>query len=145
MVPRYITAILARQAAFGERLLVVRVPGGGHRCRAERRADQAAAMPSDQEGDDRHEESSGLTIQSLTAKDVETVNASSGGVETAARVTSLRRGVQSWMLSLFRQSPGAAASASIAALFAAAYLLAPPMGRDLAAQLSSCPVGRTLA
>jgi hypothetical protein len=93
-------------------------------------------MPSDQEGDDRHEDPSGLTIQSPIAKNVETINASSGGVETADRVTSLRRSVQSRLLSLFRQSPGVFASGSIAALFAAAYLFAPPMGRDLAVQLA---------
>ncbi|HEX6758028.1 MAG TPA: hypothetical protein VF086_06385 [Propionibacteriaceae bacterium] len=40
------------------------------------------------------------------------------------------------MLSLFRRSPGIVGAGSIAVLFAIAYLLAPPMGRDLSAQLA---------
>ena len=38
--------------------------------------------------------------------------------------------------SLFRRSPGIVGAGSIAVLFAIAYLLAPPMGRDLSAQLA---------
>ncbi len=44
--------------------------------------------------------------------------------------------MQSRLLSLFRRSPGVVVAGSIAVLFAAAYLLAPPMGRDLAAQVA---------
>jgi hypothetical protein len=40
------------------------------------------------------------------------------------------------MLSLFRRSPGIVAGGSLAVLFAAGYLLAAPMGRDLSAQLA---------
>jgi hypothetical protein len=133
MAPQSIT-VTARQAALGKRQLVVRVPGGGHRYRAERGADHAAAMPSDQEGDDRNEESSAVTLQSATAKDADTLNENPGGVDTEKPVTSLRRSIQS--LPLIRRSPGVVAAGSIAVLFAAAYLLAPPMGRDLAAQVA---------
>jgi hypothetical protein len=93
-------------------------------------------MPSDQEGDDRNEEPSAVTTQSPTAQDADTLNANPVDVDTENRVTVLRRSLQSWMLSLFRQSPGVVAAASIAVLFAVAYLLAPPMGRDLAAQVA---------
>jgi hypothetical protein len=37
---------------------------------------------------------------------------------------------------LYRRSPGIVAAGSLAVLFAAAYLLAPPMGRDLSAQVA---------
>ena len=40
------------------------------------------------------------------------------------------------MHSLFRESPEIAIAGSLAVLFAAAYLIAPPMGRDLSAQLA---------
>jgi hypothetical protein len=66
----------------------------------------------------------------------ETVNANSRGVNMEQRVTSPRRGIRSWILSLFLRSPGIVASGLIAVLFGAAYLLAAPMGRDLSAQLA---------
>jgi hypothetical protein len=77
-----------------------------------------------------------VTIQPPTAKDAETVNANSGGVDTAKEITSLRRGIRFWMLALHRPSPGIIAAGAIAVTFAAAYLLAPPMGRDFSAQLA---------
>ena len=40
------------------------------------------------------------------------------------------------MLVLYRRSPGVVAAGSISGLFAGAYLLAPPMGRDFSAQLA---------
>ena len=40
------------------------------------------------------------------------------------------------MLALYRRSPGIGATGSIAVLFAVAYLVAPPMGRDFSAQLA---------
>ena len=40
------------------------------------------------------------------------------------------------MLALYRRSPGVVAAGCIAVLLAAAYLLAPPMGRDFSAQLA---------
>jgi hypothetical protein len=77
-----------------------------------------------------------LIIRFPTAEDAETVKATSGGVDTGERVTSLPRGIWSRMLSLFRRSPGIVGAGSIAVLFAIAYLLALPMGRDLSAQLA---------
>jgi hypothetical protein len=77
-----------------------------------------------------------VTIQPPTAKDAETVNANSGGVDTAKEITSLRRGIRFWMLALHRRSPGIIAAGAIGVTFAAAYLLAPPMGRDFSAQLA---------
>ncbi|HEX3206181.1 MAG TPA: hypothetical protein VHQ68_08070 [Propionibacteriaceae bacterium] len=40
------------------------------------------------------------------------------------------------MLALYRRSPGILAAGSIAVMFAVAYLVAPPMGRDFSAQLA---------
>jgi hypothetical protein len=77
-----------------------------------------------------------VTIQPPTAKDVETVNGNSGDVDTAKEIASLRRGIGFWMLALYRRSPGIIAAGAIAVTFAAAYLLAPPMGRDFSAQLA---------
>ena len=64
------------------------------------------------------------------------VSVNSGGVDTENWVTSLRSKIRSRMLSLFRRSPGMVAAGSIAILFAVAYLLAAPMGRDLSAQVA---------
>jgi hypothetical protein len=47
-----------------------------------------------------------------------------------------RRRIRSRVLSLFRRSPGIVAGGSLAVLFAVAYLLAAPMGRDLSAQVA---------
>ena len=51
-------------------------------------------------------------------------------------VTSTRRSIRSRVLALYRRSPGVVAAGCIAVLLAAAYLLAPPMGRDFSAQLA---------
>jgi hypothetical protein len=77
-----------------------------------------------------------VTFPSTTAKSAETLDAHSSGADNEKRATSLLRGIRSRMLLLFRQSPGTAAAGSLAILFAALYLLAPPMGRDLSAQLA---------
>ena len=52
------------------------------------------------------------------------------------RIPSTRRSIRSRMLALYRRSPGVVAAGCIAVLLAAAYLLAPPMGRDFSAQLA---------
>jgi hypothetical protein len=44
--------------------------------------------------------------------------------------------IRSRVLALFRRSLGIVATGSLAVLFAAADLLAPPMGRDLSAQVA---------
>jgi hypothetical protein len=86
--------------------------------------------------EDRDEKPSVVTFQSPTAKEAETLDANPGGAAREERVSSLDPGIRSRMISLFRQSPGTVAAGSLAVLFAAAYLLAPPMGRDLSAQLA---------
>jgi hypothetical protein len=87
-------------------------------------------------GDDRDEDRSAVIIQSRNAKDAETINADSGDIGAGKRVTSLPRRVRSGAFSLFRRSPGVVGAGSVAVLFAIAYLLAVPMGRDLSAQLA---------
>ena len=77
-----------------------------------------------------------MTIQPPNAKDAETVNANSGVVDTEDKVTSLHLRIRSRVLSLYRRSPGIIAAGAIAVGFAAAYLVAPPMGRDFSAQLA---------
>ena len=77
-----------------------------------------------------------MTIHSPAAKDGETADASSGRVITERRITTPRHGIRPWMASLYQRSPGTVAAGSVAVLFAAAYLLAAPMGRDLSAQLA---------
>ncbi|HKX14520.1 MAG TPA: hypothetical protein VJN19_04955 [Propionibacteriaceae bacterium] len=77
-----------------------------------------------------------MTIHSSAAEDDETADANSGGVDTERRITSPHHRFGSAMLSLCRRWPGTVAAGSIAVLFAAAYLLAAPMGRDLSAQLA---------
>jgi len=77
-----------------------------------------------------------VTIRSPGARDAETVNANSGGVDTVTEITSLRRGIRFRMLALYQRSPGIVAGGAIAVAFGAAYLLAPPMGRDFSAQLA---------
>jgi hypothetical protein len=57
-------------------------------------------------------------------------------VDTEKRPNRPPRSVQSGMLALYQRSPGIVASGSIAVVFAAAYLLAAPMGRDLSAQIA---------
>jgi hypothetical protein len=77
-----------------------------------------------------------VSLQSPTARDAETINASPGNQNTQTRVTSLARRIRSRMLSFVRRSPGIIVAGSFAVLFATAYLLAAPMGRDLSAQLA---------
>jgi hypothetical protein len=82
-----------------------------------------------------------LSIQSQSAKDVDTANSQSGGVApkkigTESTASSRRRKIRSRMLLLYRRSPAVTVSGSIAVLIAVAYLLAPPMGRDYSAQLA---------
>ncbi len=77
-----------------------------------------------------------MTISSPTAKDTESVSAESIAVGTASKITRQHGAIRSWMRSLVRRSPASVAAGSIAVLFAIAYLLAAPMGRDLSAQLA---------
>ena len=77
-----------------------------------------------------------MSTQSAPRKDAETFTANSGGVDAENKVTSLHLRIRSRVVSLFRGSPGVVAAGSIAVLLAAAYLLAPPMGRDFSAQLA---------
>ncbi len=77
-----------------------------------------------------------VTLQSLTARDADTVKTNPGDLGTGKRVTSLPRRIRSRMLTFFRRSPGIIVAGSFAILFATAYLLAAPMGRDLSAQLA---------
>src|SRR5215211_4197097 len=86
-------------------------------------------------GSDHHEDPA-VTIHSSAAKDDETADANSGGVDTERRSTSPHHRIGSAMRSLCRRWPGTVAAGSIAVLFAVAYLLAAPMGRDLSAQLA---------
>ena len=83
-----------------------------------------------------------MTLQSATAQDAKTLNEDRQGIDTEKPVTSRRLSIQLRMLSLFRRSPGIVVAGSIAVLFAAAYLLAPPMGRDLAAQVAHAEFAR---
>jgi hypothetical protein len=77
-----------------------------------------------------------MSIQSPLARDAETVAPSSRSVDIQKRIASLYRWIRPRMLPLFRRSPGIAIAGSMAVLFAAAYLIAAPMGRDLSAQLA---------
>jgi hypothetical protein len=77
-----------------------------------------------------------VTIPSPAAKDAETINANSGGVDTAPEITGLRRTIRFRLLALYRRSPGIIAAGALAVAFGTAYLLAPPMGRDFSAQLA---------
>ena len=54
-----------------------------------------------------------MTIQLPGARDAETVNANSGGVDTATEITSLRRGIRFWLLALYQRSPGIVAGGAI--------------------------------
>ena len=80
-----------------------------------------------------------MSIRFPAVKDAETAdansaNANSGGID--AEVSGTSRGIRSRLLSLYQRSPGIIAAGSVAVLFAIAYLLAAPMGRDLSAQLA---------
>jgi hypothetical protein len=76
-----------------------------------------------------------LSIDSPTAKDVETANADSG-VGAQSKITTPRHMIRTRTLGLYRRSPGVIASGAIAVVVALGYLLAPPMGRDYSAQLA---------
>ena len=77
-----------------------------------------------------------MTIQSPSGRDAETVSAISCGVDAAKEIPSVQPGIRFRMLSLYRRTPGVIVAGSIAVVFAVAYLLAPPMGRDFSAQLA---------
>jgi len=91
---------------------------------------------NDDDGQHRNEESEALSIQPRTAKGVDRIDATSGDIAAEDTVTSRPQKIPSRMLSLYRRSPGVIASGAIAVVVAAAYLLAPPMGRDYSAQLA---------
>jgi hypothetical protein len=76
-----------------------------------------------------------VTIQSPAAKDTKIANLRLGDVDTDRRIGSLSR-IGFGIRSTWRSSPGTVAAGSMAVLIAAAYLLAPPMGRDYSAQLA---------
>lgn len=79
-------------------------------------------------GDDRNEPSV-VTIQSRPAANAEPV-------DTGERVAGRPRRIRSRLLSLFQRSPVVTIAGCIAVLSAVAYLMAPPMGRDLSAQMA---------
>ena len=89
----------------------------------------------DQE-ENRSEKPTAEIVQFPTAKDAETINASSASVQAGNRITSAPRRISSAILSLPRRSPGIVGAGSLSVLLAAAYLLAAPMGRDLSAQMA---------
>ena len=74
-----------------------------------------------------------MSIESPTTRDAAAVT---GGVDTEKKQTNLHLRIRSKALSFYRQSPGTVTAGAIAVLFAAAYLLAAPMGRDLSAQMA---------
>jgi hypothetical protein len=77
-----------------------------------------------------------VSIHSPAAKDDQTADANSGAVDTERWIARPHHRIGSAMLALYRRSPGIVAGGSIAVVFAASYLLAAPMGRDLSAQLA---------
>ena len=74
-----------------------------------------------------------MSIQSPTKNDATT---STAGGDIKKKHTSLHFRIRSQALSLFRRSPGIVTAGLVAVLFAVAYLLAAPMGRDLSAQVA---------
>jgi hypothetical protein len=88
------------------------------------------------EEEDPSEEPAAVMVQSPTARDAETVNASSASVQARKRISSAPRRIPSAIRSLWQRSPGTVLAGSLAVLLAAAYLLAAPMGRDLSAQMA---------
>jgi hypothetical protein len=88
-------------------------------------------------GEGEHdEEPDALSIESPAAKHVETVSVNPGRADTENAITSRRQKTWTWVLSWYRRSPGVVSSGLVAVVFAVAYLLAPPMGRDYSAQLA---------
>ena len=75
-----------------------------------------------------------MSIRFPAVKDTETGNTNSGDID--AEVSSTSGGIRSRLLSLYQRSPVIIAASSVAVLFAIAYLLAAPMGRDFSAQLA---------
>jgi hypothetical protein len=90
---------------------------------------------SDQD-ENRSQEPLAAIAQPPTVKDAETVDASSASGQAGKRFTHTPRKIPLAILSLWRRSPGIIVAGSLAVLLAAAYLLAAPMGRDLAAQMA---------
>jgi hypothetical protein len=70
----------------------------------------------------------------LSSANANSAKATSSGI--APEVSGTSRSIRSRLLSLYRRSPGIIAAGFVAVLFATAYLLAAPMGRDLSAQLA---------
>jgi hypothetical protein len=87
-------------------------------------------------------EADALSIDSPTAKNIDTVNVHSGGVDAESKITTLREPIRTRTLALYRRSPGVVVSGAIAVVIAVAYLLAPPMGRDYSAQLAHAELAR---
>ena len=77
-----------------------------------------------------------MSTQSATRKDADRVHGEFGWRRHGMRVTSTSRSIPSRMLALYRRWPGIFTAGFLAVLFAGAYLLAPPMGRDFSAQLA---------
>ena len=77
-----------------------------------------------------------MSTQSATRKGRRKGHREFGWRRHGIRIPSTRRSIRSRMLALYRRSPGVVAAGCIAVLLAAAYLLAPPMGRDFSAQLA---------
>ena len=77
-------------------------------------------------------------MRSSAVRYAEEANANSANANSMAStgVSGTGRSIRSRLLSLYRRSPGIIAAGFVAVLFATAYLLAAPMGRDLSAQLA---------
>ena len=78
-------------------------------------------------------------MRSSTVRYAEEANANSANANSGWHrpgVSGTGRSIRSRLLSLYRRSPGIIAAGFVAVLFATAYLLAAPMGRDLSAQLA---------
>ncbi len=82
------------------------------------------------------QESLAAIAQPPAVKDAATVDASSASGLAGKRFSNTPRKIPLAILSLWRRSPGIIIAGSLAVLLAAAYLLAAPMGRDLAAQMA---------
>ena len=94
-----------------------------------------------EDGVGRNGEPDALGIASATARHARTVAANSDGVDMN-RVTGPRRMIRSQALSVYRWSPGIVTSGPLPVLFAAAYLLVAPLGRDLSAQIAHAEVAQ---
>jgi hypothetical protein len=83
---------------------------------------------------DRRDEPAAVIGQSSSGED--SVNASSASVDPWKSFTDAPRRIPVAIRSLWQRSPGIVIAGLLAVLFATAYLLAAPMGRDLSAQLA---------